>query len=504
MIRKLVVLMLLALVGAGCARLSRIVGPKSVPVDRQAYLEALNQSWKEQLLFNLVKLRYGDAPTFLDVSSISQSYRLDTGATAGYTYSGQLSKPGATVVTQSGTAGNTTTTTVPSFPIPTSTFNVGGTVTYDINPTISYTPISGEAFKKALIAPIPITDLFPFFETAGEVEIYLPLCVKSINNLRNRSVLYPGDPKFFRLVTIWTKLREKGAIHVTIKTIKEPKETPEEGDETSKEHIKRSNLPAPQHKLVANLVEFTSALVQKQKKKDNGDDEGAEAVVISLNENPAPDLDTKVIKEIRELVIEFKTILGLPLVDLNTGPDSELNKVFSSTLKQKWGDQLTIQKITEGRPYTSLDDLKKVGLKKTQIKLLKNYLSVGNDFQVVSGQPPQKTKEQKIFEKIYVTTRSVNQTLIYLSRYITVPPGDNNQTWPRDEFPEKALLHKLKIESGDHRPNDAFVALKYHDHWFWINGTDLTSKRIFSDMIVIFTMMERGNKYTPILTLPVR
>ncbi len=35
--------------------------PDKVPEDRQAYLEALNTSWKEQLLYNLVLIRYGEA-----------------------------------------------------------------------------------------------------------------------------------------------------------------------------------------------------------------------------------------------------------------------------------------------------------------------------------------------------------------------------------------------------------------------------------------------------------
>jgi len=51
---------------AGCAG----VGPRHVVHDRFDYATALSRSWKENMLLNVVKLRYADAPLFLDVSSI--------------------------------------------------------------------------------------------------------------------------------------------------------------------------------------------------------------------------------------------------------------------------------------------------------------------------------------------------------------------------------------------------------------------------------------------------
>jgi hypothetical protein len=47
----------------GCAS----IGPGTVTRDRFDYVTAISDSWKSQMLFNLVKLRYGDAPVFLDV-----------------------------------------------------------------------------------------------------------------------------------------------------------------------------------------------------------------------------------------------------------------------------------------------------------------------------------------------------------------------------------------------------------------------------------------------------
>src|SRR5687767_12903841 len=51
-----------ALVGCGG------IGPRSIANDRFDYTETLSVSWKQQMLANMVKLRYGDTPVFLDVA----------------------------------------------------------------------------------------------------------------------------------------------------------------------------------------------------------------------------------------------------------------------------------------------------------------------------------------------------------------------------------------------------------------------------------------------------
>ena len=78
-------------------------------------------SWKEQTLLNIVRLRYGDAPTFLDVSSIISGYGLQGQLSAG----GQVSSD--------------RTKTIPS-----GLATLGATGSYLDRPTISYTPLSGQ------------------------------------------------------------------------------------------------------------------------------------------------------------------------------------------------------------------------------------------------------------------------------------------------------------------------------------------------------------------------
>ena len=46
------------------------VPAQSVATDRFDYGQSLSDSWKEQTLANVVRLRYADAPAFLEVTSV--------------------------------------------------------------------------------------------------------------------------------------------------------------------------------------------------------------------------------------------------------------------------------------------------------------------------------------------------------------------------------------------------------------------------------------------------
>ena len=52
------------------------IGPLTVPRDRFDYTAAIADSWKNQMLFNMVRIRYGDAPVFMEVSSVISQYQI--------------------------------------------------------------------------------------------------------------------------------------------------------------------------------------------------------------------------------------------------------------------------------------------------------------------------------------------------------------------------------------------------------------------------------------------
>src|SRR4026208_411465 len=109
---------------SGCAS----IGPGTVARDSFDYISAISDSWKAQMLFNLVKLRYGDTPVFLDVASVITQ----TGVTG--TFGGSGSR----------------------WPNP--FFSAAGATAqgfYGEKPTVTYLPMSGEKFARSLMTPIP-------------------------------------------------------------------------------------------------------------------------------------------------------------------------------------------------------------------------------------------------------------------------------------------------------------------------------------------------------------
>ncbi len=134
------------------------VGPGTLVRDRFDYSESVAQSWKEQTLLNLVKLRYMDLPVFLDVGQIVSGYTLETSADV----SGSIVWPRAA-----------------------DSVGLGGSWRFTDRPTITYTPLTGEAFLRSLIAPIPPMSVFYLLQSGYPADFVLGLAVSNLNGLRN-------------------------------------------------------------------------------------------------------------------------------------------------------------------------------------------------------------------------------------------------------------------------------------------------------------------------------
>jgi hypothetical protein len=188
---KMLPLVILILTGlSGCAS----IGPGTVARDRFDYITAISDSWKAQMLLNLVKLRYADAPVFLDVAS---------------------------VITQTGVQG-TVAVSGSWWQNPFSSF-AGGTVagTYGEKPTVTYLPLSGEKFARSLMTPIPPGAILSFLQAGYPADIVLRLTVHTINGIHSRygygARAREADPEFFPLVDKLRKLQQSGQIGLRVK-----------------------------------------------------------------------------------------------------------------------------------------------------------------------------------------------------------------------------------------------------------------------------------------------
>jgi len=110
-------------------------------------------------------------------------------------------------------------------------------------------------------------------------------------------------------------------------------------------------------------------------------------------------------------------------------------------------------------------------------------------------------------QEVAVLTRSIFHLLQTLASQIEVPEEDLAQTravpgW-ENAVDKPGATRLIEIHSAKSKPGDAFVAIDYRGHWFWIDDKDLKSKRVFAFMMILFTLAETGEKENlPLITIP--
>ena len=127
---------------------------------------------------------------------------------------------------------------------------------------------------------------------------------------------------------------------------------------------------------------------------------------------------------------------------------------------------------------------------------------VAREFQVVYGSVAANDKQ------IAILSRSILEVLVDLSSVIAVPEAhvaDRRVTATAEPEigPSGPIGPLIRIASSPGRPADAFLAVPYRGYWFWIDDRDMASKRLFSFLMFVFTLVETGSKQAaPVLTIP--
>lgn len=176
-------LVLLAL--AGCTS----VPSQNVTTDRMDYGTVVAESWKRQTLLNVVRLRYADAPVFLDVASIINSYTVGGNASA--------------------------RAQIPSSIDP-NVFEAGAVHNWSNTPTVTYQPLIGDRFTRSLLTPIPPVSIFRLLQGGWPATVVFQTVVGSINGLRNASTSIPADPGFVELTETLSRVQRRGDIGIRV------------------------------------------------------------------------------------------------------------------------------------------------------------------------------------------------------------------------------------------------------------------------------------------------
>jgi hypothetical protein len=124
-----------------------------------------------------------------------------------------------------------------------------------------------------------------------------------------------------------------------------------------------------------------------------------------------------------------------------------------------------------------------------------------NEFKIAYGSTPRDDNE------IAVLSRSMLEIIVEMASYIEVPEvhlaEGRSYATILDQMDVSAEFGPLiEIHSDESKPRDDFVAVEYHDNWFWIDDRDLRSKRMFSFLLLLFAFTEKESAIAPLVTIP--
>ncbi|QDV85809.1 hypothetical protein [Planctomycetes bacterium TBK1r] len=185
-VSKIALLLVIAACCCGCR-----LGPKSLQNSRLPYNHAVQQTAQEEMLLNLVRLRYAEPPEFLSIPNITQQYAYQ---------------------------GNGTVSSHPMF------FDkVFGSLSLQATdtPTLTYTPLQDQEFNNRLLTPFTLDTIDQLTRTGWSFERVLRLTVQSINDVDNATAaggptpeLKPSFEQFAAAVDLLEDLQEHRQVEI--------------------------------------------------------------------------------------------------------------------------------------------------------------------------------------------------------------------------------------------------------------------------------------------------
>lgn len=152
--KNLSLLLSLALSLGGCAHL----GPGSIQGNRLDYNMAIQQTNDQELLLNLVRLKYRDRLYFLNVERVVSAMEFNRSIGAGATF-----PPGVD----------------PTYSLsPVS-------AAYNEKPSVFYTPLEGDKFVRQMLTPINLETILLLTRSGWSIERVLLQTVQTMNDLKN-------------------------------------------------------------------------------------------------------------------------------------------------------------------------------------------------------------------------------------------------------------------------------------------------------------------------------
>jgi hypothetical protein len=399
---------------AGCS-----LGPKALERSHGRYYEAVRHVEEEQLLRNIVHVRYNETPAHLNVSSIATQYELTSQAEA---------RPFFVSPNPGSNPFRTFTSILPDAEVSGAT-----------RPTLTLTPVDDNEEVQRFLTPISIETLVFLSGTSWPASTILRLWVERLNGVPNAPTASgpqqdtpPDLARFLRL----TQLMQSATSRELLTVHSEESVTP---------------VGAP---LAAAAV--TAAAQVEAAKTGLEYVEGADPTSRVLVRRP------------RKLVLEFRV-----------GPeaDPELAELFQ---------------------LLNLDPARR-----------------HFDLIATSSSPPDPLHfPRPTFDQVLLEPRSASQVFYFLANGVEVPiehlkcglvrqPVDALGQ-PVDMREVTSGLFEVHVCKGHHPPRNAYVAISYRDHWYYIDDADQASKATLVLMLQLSRLdFHREHPPSTLLTLPI-
>ncbi len=179
---------------------SGCLGPNAVRYTRMKYNEVVRDTNDQQLLINIVRLRYADSPVFIDLPNITSQFEAAGSGNYNGGYGNQYKGP-----------------TSLGF----------GQLSLRDTPTLSYHPREGREIAKALLTPLS-PELFSMVNAGADLEQLLLMTVNDINDLPNApsatnliSKVPEDNSRYLQGIRLLASLLEREAMELAITTHEE-------------------------------------------------------------------------------------------------------------------------------------------------------------------------------------------------------------------------------------------------------------------------------------------
>jgi len=182
-------LVIISSIFLGCTK----YGPGFLQSERSQYNQAIQKTNDEQLILNLVRLKYHDSPLFMEVSNIASRF----------TFQNDIS---ITTQLQAGAKG---------------IFTPDAGTFVEERPTVSYSPLHGENFVKSVLTAISLKTIALLFHSGWSIERVFKVCLQRIDKLKNAPSasgptpkIAPKTKKFFQAVKYLQKMQVQGGLNL--------------------------------------------------------------------------------------------------------------------------------------------------------------------------------------------------------------------------------------------------------------------------------------------------